>query len=421
MQIPRRCPIYALAIKTQTPTRRGQDIGLICKPILIKIYALARTKPSGGCKKIFSWVDGPNIEPLQHGLSLLAPMCRFSLCSLSIFSNNTTMALARWNSNRSLKGKQSSLMEYKQSKSCRSAMSCMITDDNDDVSCLSAHYQNNIACQDMTATVLNSDEEWLRFKQAMQKTPVRSNAAVLQHMHSAVLQNMQAESIMKSRAEHQNRQNKGNRSKPEEPSEICGAAEVPSCKESSENIAERARTQSGDEDERPWYHRGSTAHMLNGDLRHPVKLPCTTPGRYSSEKNPEKPGELICEFGPRPPRIPTRRWTFSTSPSPPDLVSSPKPSGRSSITSLSSRRSSITSVSSLEAAVRSVMSSFDDDSNSKGELLEDFGTRPARKRPSSKSVWYEFGGNSNPSPGSSKIHNDEAIMPVLTLHNSRAA
>ena len=224
----------------------------------------------------------------------------------------------------------------------------------------------------MTATVLNSDEEWLRFKQAMQKTPVRSNAAVLQHMHSAVLQNMQAELIMKSRADHQNRQNKGNRSKPEEPSEICGAAGAPSCKGSSENIAERARTQSGDEDERQWYHRGSTAHMLDGDLRHPVKLPCTTPGRYSSKKNPEKSGELICDFGPRRPRVLTRSWAQSRSPAPPDLVSS----------ATSSARSSITSVSSLEAAIRGALSCFDDDSNSNGELLEGFGTRSSQKRPS---------------------------------------
>ena len=290
-------------------------------------------------------------------------------------------------------GIRSSNMEYTQSKSAN--MSICHELQEYDVSCLSAHYQNNISCQDMTATVLSSDEEWLRFKQAMKKTPARTNAAVLQYM--------QAELRMKSRAERQHRQKKRNRSKPEVPGEICGADGTPSYKRSNENIAEMARTQSEDEDERQWYHRGSIVDMLSGDLRHPVILPCTTPGRYSSKKNPEKPGELICEFGPRRFRITTRPWPLSRSPSP------PKPS----------RRESTTSVSSLDAAVRSVLSIFDDDSNSKGELLEDFGTRASQKRPSfalSKSVWY------NPIPGSSESDNDEAVIcPILTLQNSRAA
>ena len=271
-------------------------------------------------------------------------------------------------------GKRSSLREYKRSNSSRYVMSCTErTDDDDDASCLSAHYQNNIACQDMTATVLNSDEEWLRFKQAMQKTPARTNSAVLQHMHSAVLQHMQAESRTKSQTKQQNKQSKGNTPKPEVPGDVFDATDTPSYAIANEHIAQRSRTQSEDEDERPWYRRGSIADMLNGEVRHPAKPPCTKPGRCSSKKNPEKPGELICDFGPRRPRVPTRPWARSRSPSPPNLVPSPTPSARSSITS----------VSSLEAMISGVFSCFDDDSNSsKGELLEDFGTRPSQKRPS---------------------------------------
>jgi hypothetical protein len=284
------------------------------------------------------------------------------------------MELARWNSSRSLMGKRSSLREYKRSNSSRYVMSCTErTDDDDDASCLSAHYQNNIACQDMTATVLNSNEEWLRFKQAMQKTPARTNSAVLQHMHSAVLQHMQAESTTKIRAKHQNQQSKGTNSKPEVPGEIFGAAGTPSYNGSNEHIvAQRARTQSEDEDERQWHRRGSIADTLNGEVWHPAKPPCTKPGRYSSKKNPEKPGELICDFGPRRPRVLTRPWARSRSPSPPDLVSS--------VTS--SARSSITSVASLEAAIRGALPCFHDDSNSNDDLLEDFGTRSSQKRPS---------------------------------------
>ena len=284
------------------------------------------------------------------------------------------MELARWNSNRSLMGKQSSLMEYKRSNSSRYLMSCTTKrTDDDDVSCLSARYQNNIACQDMTAAVLNSDEEWLRFKEAMQRTSARTNYAVLQHMHSAVLQHMQAESRTKSQTKQQNQQSKGNRSKPEVPGDVFDATDTPSYAMANEHIAQRSRTQSEDEDERPWYRRGSIADMLNGEVQHPAKPPCTKPGRYSSKKNPEKPGELICDFGPRRPRVPTRPWARSRSPSPPNLVPSPTPSARSSITS----------VSSLEAMISGVFSCFDDDSNSsKGELLEDFGTRPSQKRPS---------------------------------------
>lgn len=214
-------------------------------------------------------------------------------------------------------------------------------------------------------------------------------------------------------------------------------------------------------DEQSWYRRGSIGDILgcrDEMLHQPKPRGEVRRKKFIQQAKPlSEPEDLLCDFGPRPPRPSTRslsapepcqpsRSTTTPNPdaqrsAPPEVRRPPRPSVSSLLqekaearpsltpslissfmsTSSSEKRPSVGSSSSLEYAFSAVMSAFDDETPTKGELLEDFGApRQLRKRSSftmADTYTYLFGSNTNSEMTARSAEDDKQKI----IFQSRAA
>lgn len=233
---------------------------------------------------------------------------------------------------------------------------------------------------------------------------------------------------------------------PRAPSSPKSEPKVSESVNETENLdkTEEPTSQEPSDDAHCWYRRGSIGDILGcrEEVLHQPKPRGAEVRRkkFIQQAKPlREPEDLLCDFGPRPPRPSTRsssapeprqqpptRSTSSPNPdsaqrSTPEVRRPPRPSVVSSLsqekaearpnltpslissfmssTTSSEKRPSVGSSSSLEYAFSAVMAAFDEETPSKGELLEDFGApRQLRKRSSftmADTYTYLFGSSTN--------------------------